>query len=268
MNTLPFRGRNVLITGASRGIGLAMARAYGAAGATVLMMGRELEALARGADSIQRAGGRAWHHGLDVTDDASVARAVDAARAAHGHIDLLINNAGVYFQQPFLEQDPARGRLELEVNYFGALRMVRAVLPEMLQRGEGTLVNVSSVLGQVAYPTNANYSASKAALNAFTHALRGEVEARGVRVLLFMPGHTRTENGLSVKLTRVPLQDPEEVAREAVRATLRARPVHVSGAGNRTFVWLSGLFPNWARNYMREVARVSFATPALPPERS
>ncbi|RYZ34653.1 MAG: SDR family oxidoreductase [Myxococcaceae bacterium] len=264
MTTASLQNKNVLITGANRGIGLAMAHAYAKAGARVLMMSRTMATLAQAAEAVRAAGGQTWHHELDLTDDASVRTAVEAAHAAHGPIDVLVNNAGLYFQQPFLEQDPAQGRMEMEVNYFGALRMVRAVLPRMLERKDGIIVNVSSVLGHVAYPTEANYSATKAALSIFSHALRGEVEPQGVRVVLFVPGHTSTERALELKLTHVPLQTPEEVADEAVHATLETPAMHVSGSGNRTFVFLSGLFPGWARNYMRKVAEDSFAPSASP----
>ena len=181
--------RRVLVTGASRGIGRATALALARRGERVVLCARSregLEAVAR------EAGERAEIAVLDVTDDESVARALGEI-LARGPVDVLVNNAGVYEQQLFLAQDPAWQRREMEVNYFGALRVTRAVLPSMLTRGRGTIVNVSSLIGAIPCPATASYCASKAALNAWTHALRGEFSHRGVRTVVFMPSHTATE---------------------------------------------------------------------------
>ena len=122
-------GKNVLLTGASRGIGLALARALAREGARLALAarnGRELEKLAA---ELRAAGAEAVAAPLDLCDDASVARGVAAARAALGELDVLVNDAGLAHQAPFLELAPEQIRAEIETNYLGAVRTVRAVLP-------------------------------------------------------------------------------------------------------------------------------------------
>lgn len=238
----PIESRRVLVTGASRGIGRATALALARRGERVVLCARSraaLEALAR------EAGERAEVAILDVTDDESVERAL-AEILARGPVDVLVNNAGVYEQQLFLAQDPAWQRREMEVNYFGALRVTRAVLPSMLARGRGTIVNVSSLIGAIPCPATASYCASKAALNAWTHALRGEVAHRGVRTVVFMPSHTATEEAQATSYDGVYALPVEYVAAELVRAIDRAPRSTAASPVFRAFLRLAGLFPGWA----------------------
>jgi 3-oxoacyl-[acyl-carrier protein] reductase len=125
----------------------------------------------------------------------------------------------------------------------------------MLARGSGTILNVSSVLGSVAAPSCATYSASKAALDAFTFALRGEVAPRGVRVILFVAPHTATEAGRRVRFDGVPIADPERVAQHALRALRRGARRSFSGGGNRVLVAASRLSPRLADRLMHGTTR-------------
>jgi len=145
------------------------------------------------------------------------------------------------------------------VNYFGVVRMVRAVLPAMLERGAGTILNIGSVAGRVPYPSMATYGASKAALLAFTQALRGEVAHRGLRVVSVIPGHSSGGAGPTVALDGPTLETPAQIARTIVRAARSPRRERVSGLPNRIFLRVARLSPWFA-----EGAMLSFAKRSLP----
>ncbi|HTO55631.1 MAG TPA: SDR family NAD(P)-dependent oxidoreductase [Myxococcota bacterium] len=259
MAKLELRNQSIVLTGASRGIGAALARALAAKGARLALCARgsaELDKLAAelGASPVA----------VDLRDDAEVVRGIDRARDALGRIDVLINNAGVAHQAPFLSLDPTGVRDEIELNYLAAVRTVRAVLPEMLARRSGTILNVSSVLGTVAGPSVATYSASKAALDAFTFALRGEVAARGVRVVLFVAPHTSTEAGRAVRFDGVPMARPDTVASHALRALERAPRRAFSGVGNRLLVACARLSPALGDWLMANTTRALLAEAHRP----
>jgi len=267
-----FTGRTVLITGASRGIGLAMARAFGQAGGRVLLVARDAAVLEQAALALAGEGLAVGWHAADVTDPAGVDAAVHAAIAAHGHIDVLVNNAGWGAQRLLLGQPAGQARQEMETNYFGTLNLLRAVLPHMVAAGAGTVLNVSSVCGMVATPTMAGYSASKAAVNLLVHSLRGELAGTGVRLCVFVPGHTATELGQASRFDRVPMNDPAHVARQALRAAQAGRPEWFASRGDRLLWRLARLSPRlgeWlmagtTRAVMREEMRSATASPARP----
>jgi 3-oxoacyl-[acyl-carrier protein] reductase len=262
--TLDLSRKSVLLTGASRGIGRELSRLLAAEDARLGLAARGAEELEKLAAELRELGAEAHAIPMDLCDDESVARGVERARALLGPIDVLVNDAGVAHQAPFLELEPSHVREEIELNYLGAVRTVRAVLPEMLARKSGTIANVSSVLGIVAGPSVATYSASKAALDAFTFALRGEVAHRGVRVTLFVAPHTATEAGKSVRFDGVPIADPRAVARHALRALKRAPRRSFSGFGNRLLVTVSRLSPRLGSRLMANTTRAVLAGPYLP----
>jgi NAD(P)-dependent dehydrogenase (short-subunit alcohol dehydrogenase family) len=177
----------ILITGCSSGIGRAAAEHLAGLGHTVIATARRVEALgglaARGCHTLA----------LDVTDEASMRAAVDATLAAHGRIDVLVNNAG-YSQSGAVESVPvARTRAQFETNVFGPLRLTQLVLPGMRQRGSGRIVSVSSMGGRLVFPGGGVYHASKYALEALSDALRFELRPFGVAVILIEPGLVRTQ---------------------------------------------------------------------------
>ncbi|WP_010462802.1 SDR family NAD(P)-dependent oxidoreductase [Acidovorax radicis] len=235
--------QTVLITGGSRGIGLAMARAFGMAGAKVLLLARSAPALEDAAAALAAEGIPAWWQAADVTDPASVAAAVSAAIGTHGHIDVLVNNAGRGAQHLWLHQPPEQARQEMETNYFGTLNLLRAVLPHMIARGAGVVLNVSSVCGMVATPSMAGYSASKAAVNLLVHSLRGELAGTGVRLCVFVPGHTATDLGHASRFDRVPMNSPAHVARQAVQAARAGRPEWFASKGDHMLWRVARLSP-------------------------
>ena len=179
-------GKHAVVTGASRGIGLAIARALQAQGARVTLMARDAAALEAAAAGL--GGGTAWQP-LDVADAASVA----AAFARAGRVDILVNNAGQASSASFMKTDEALWQRMLEVNLSGAYHCIQAALPGMLDAGWGRIVNVASTAGLTGYRYVAAYCAAKHGLVGLTRALALELAAKGVTVNAVCPGYTETD---------------------------------------------------------------------------
>ncbi|WP_188193469.1 oxidoreductase [Nonomuraea sp. SYSU D8015] len=179
-------GKVCLVTGASAGIGLATALELLRAGHTVYGLARRVEQMA----AIESAGGHAI--GTDVSDEAELERAVHSVLAKEHRIDVLVNNAGTAVHGSVEEVPVAEARRVFEVNLFGLARLTQLVLPHMREQGQGTIVNVSSIGGEIALPLGAWYYASKHALEAFSDTLRQEVTPFGVRVVVVQPGIIKT----------------------------------------------------------------------------
>jgi NADP-dependent 3-hydroxy acid dehydrogenase YdfG len=208
MGQTPLADRVALVTGASSGIGRATARALAAAGARVGLAARRAERLEELEQEIAQEGGEAIALPTDVSDYAQAEAMARRAEETFGSVDVLVT-AGSMLPAPIAGADPADWRRMVDVNLLGVLYATRAVLPGMLERGEGHIVNVSSTSGRVASPLFSVYAATKFGLGAFTEVLRKEVHPRRVRVTFFEPGPTRSELGSHV--------DPEimESLREA-----------------------------------------------------
>jgi len=184
MDTLA--GKHAVVTGASRGIGLAIARRLLAQGARVTLMARD----AAGLDAAARelGGGVAWQT-MDVTDPASVAQAFALA----GAVDILVNNAGQAASSPFMRTDAAMWQRMLDANLSGAYHCIQAALPAMLEAGWGRIVNVASTAGLTGYRYVAAYCAAKHGLVGLTRALALELATKGVTVNAVCPGYTETD---------------------------------------------------------------------------
>jgi short-subunit dehydrogenase len=207
---LDIRDKRVLITGASRGLGRTLAFACAAAGA------REVIAGARKAEDIEslraeagEANARITPVLLDVTSDDDVSRV-----AQLGHASILINNAGVAaFGNP-LKMNFADIQQEIEVNYFGSLRMARAFAPGMIAAGDGLIINIATILAKVNLPIVGTYCATKAALLSLGQALRAYLSEHGVRVITVMPSTIDTDMSRGAD---VPKLSKEFVAAEILR---------------------------------------------------
>ena len=178
-------GQTALVTGSTRGIGLAFARALAAAGARVMINGRTAETVAAVAAGI----GSAVEAPFDVTDEAAVVEAVGKL----GRIDVLVNNVGMTIRRPLLELDPDEWRQLLEVNLTSAFVVARAVAPGMIERGRGKIVNVCSVLSELARPTTGAYATTKGALKMLTRSMCAEWARFGIQANAIAPGYIRTD---------------------------------------------------------------------------
>ncbi|KQH75365.1 short-chain dehydrogenase [Mycobacterium gordonae] len=199
-----------LVTGCSTGFGREIARGALQAGHSVVVTARRAETVQDLADEF---GSQALAVALDVTDGAQISVAVAAAEQAFGGIDVLVNNAGHGYLSAVEEGEDAEVRKLFDVNYFGAVDMIKAVLPAMRARRAGHIVNISSMTGLVANPPNAYYSSTKFALEAVTEALATEVRPLGIKVTAIEPGAFRTDWATrSMKETGTPIADYADVA--------------------------------------------------------
>ncbi|WP_210267770.1 SDR family oxidoreductase [Bradyrhizobium aeschynomenes] len=181
----------ILITGASSGIGAGIARELAATGARLLLGARRLDRLEALAAELRAAGGTAEVRALDVTDRADVAAFAEAARELWGHLDVMINNAGIMPLSPVAAMKVDEWNRMVDVNIKGVLNGIAAVLPGMLARGSGHIVNIASIGALQVVPTAAVYCATKHAVRAISDGLRQENET--LRVTCIHPGVVESE---------------------------------------------------------------------------
>jgi short-subunit dehydrogenase len=230
------RGKTVAITGAARGIGHATAKALLARGARVVIGDRDVAVLESAVTGLAKFG-QVSGYPLDVTDKESFATFLDKARTdGHGHVDVLINNAGVMPVGPFLDQSEQAIRSAIEVNLYGVLTGCQLVLPEMVRRHRGHIVNVASMAGMVAVPGQAVYAGTKFAVVGLSTALADEFAPQGVEVTVIMPTFTNTEliAGTDATGAQKPVE-PEDIAAAIVKALDKPK-THVSVPAPLRFV--------------------------------
>jgi 3-oxoacyl-[acyl-carrier protein] reductase len=231
-------GKVSLVTGASRGIGRAIARELGARGATVVCGARDQQKLAATVSEIVAAGGQAMPVPLDVADRASVAAAFDAVLAAHGRLDHLVNNAGITRDNLVLRMKPEEWQQVLDTNLTGVFLCTQAALRPMLKQRSGRIVSVTSVVGLTGNPGQANYAASKAGIVGFTRSVAREVASRSITVNAVAPGYVETEmtaamtdKARAAVTSLIPLGrvgQPEDVA-AAVAFLVSDRAAYITG---------------------------------------
>jgi NAD(P)-dependent dehydrogenase (short-subunit alcohol dehydrogenase family) len=192
MNQIDLAQRVAVVTGGAQGIGYAIAQRMLRSGAAVMLWDRDEALLAAAGESLA-AFGSVRTHAVELADEASVASATQAAIGAHGRIDILVNNAGITGGNgPTWELAPAVWRDVIEVNLVAPYLTCRAVVPYMLQRGYGRIVNIASIAGKEGNPNASHYSASKAGLIALTKSLGKELAQKGVIVNCVTPAAART----------------------------------------------------------------------------
>jgi short-subunit dehydrogenase len=243
----------VIVTGASSGIGAAAARAFGRAGMRVVLTARRVDRLKTVALEIERSGGRALVAPSDAREHASLRAVLDRALAEFDQIDVLFNNAGLG-RLGWLERlDPSDVRLQLGVNLLGVIEMTQLVLPHMMHRRSGHIINMSSLSGKIGTPTYTVYAATKFGVDGFTQALRREVAPWGVKVSCVFPGGVTTEFGdhagyqrrSKVTTPRLLRLTPDDVAQAMVKLVKRPRAEVILPRIMRLSLWLSRLAP-WA----------------------
>ena len=250
-----FAGKHVIVTGAGRGIGRAIAERFASEGADVMCVGRTVEPLEETALLCEARGGSAWAHPADVAVAASVEAAVEAALARSGRVDVLVNNAGIDDETPFLEMDPETWNAVLATNLTGVFLISQAVARAMRAAGGGVILHNISIDASGGDGSFASYNASKAGLLGLNRTMALELAQYGIRVNGVSPGFTHTdmtENAVGPKLMeylngsfdRVPMRRlvrPEEVA--AAFAFLASDDA--SGITGHNLTVDCGLTANW-----------------------
>ncbi len=258
-NRKSFEGRLALITGGSSGIGLALAQQLAGEGARVWILARHKDGLQKSMQSLASVNGnKPGMLAADVSKWSEVQASMQRLVAQAGVPDLVINSAGVTHPGLVNDVPVERYREMMEINYLGTVHVVKALLPDMLKRGSGHIVNISSGAGYVTGPGYAAYSASKFAIRAFSDALRAELKPLGLRVSLVYPPNTDTPQ----RAYEISVQTPEirhldenaglgpwkfdnipasEVAEAILKGVERGRYVILPGAGNRVLYRLTGL---------------------------
>jgi short-subunit dehydrogenase len=246
-------GKLVLVTGASRGIGAAVAKAMAKEGGRVVLVARNMKALEQVAAEIASTGGTAWTFSVDLTNSKSVATAGTQISHQLGTPDILINNAGVGRWRFTDETTPAEAVECMTVPYFAAFSIVHAFLPAMLRRRSGHIVNISSVGSRFVWPGATAYLAARWALRGFTEALRSDFDGSGINVTIVESGvvnspyweHNPGSRERVPKLAKlIPELSPEEVAQAIVRGVERNRRTIVIPFMMRLFCELHAVFPS------------------------
>lgn len=219
-------GKTALITGAGRGIGRATAIAFAKEGINVGLLGRTIENLEKVAAELQEFGVKVSLATADVSNMESVNAAVESIKTELGAIDILVNNAGISKFGNFLEVDPEDWAKIIQVNVMGVYYVTRAVLPEMIERQTGDIINISSTAGQKGSPLTSAYSASKAAVIALSESLMLEVRKQNIRVTTLTPSTVATDMAVELKLTDgnpEKVMQPEDIA-DFMVAQLKMNP--------------------------------------------
>ncbi len=255
-----FAGRTALITGGSRGLGLALARELGREGARVVLCARSIEALQAAAADLASRGVRVDIRRCDVRDPADVAALVADLEAAGIHIDVLVNNAGVIQMEPFAQSRDADFDESLRTHFWGPLHLIRAVLPGMQRRRSGRIINISSIGGRISVPHLLPYAVGKFALSGLSDGLSAELAGTGIVVTTVTPGLMRTGSHRNAVVrgnhkaeavwfglgSATPLTSmrADRAAREIVRASRSGRRRVSPGWQARAAEVASALFPN------------------------
>jgi short-subunit dehydrogenase len=257
--TIDLRGKTVLITGGSRGLGLLMAREAANQGANLAICARDTEELKRAQEDLTRRGARVAAVRCDATNKGQVEAMIRIVHECFGRVDVLINNAGVIQAGPSEVMTPQDYEEAMKVHFWAPLYTTLAVLPEMRRRRSGRIVNISSIGGKVSVPHLLPYSASKFALTGFSEGLRAELAKDGILVTTVCPGllrtgsarhayvkgQHRTEYALFSIMDALPLfsMNAERAARQIIAACKRGDPELVLSVQAKLGAAFHGLFP-------------------------
>ncbi len=246
-----FTDKVIVVTGASKGIGKHLTHLLVTSGARVAGIARSKDILEETALEFEGLAGEFLRVICDVSDRKLVSAAMRQVTQKLGPIDILINNAGIGLTGPIMETEKRDATKCFDVNFYGAVNCIEYTLPEMIQRRNGIIVNVTSVVAKYGLPTTGYYSAAKAALSAYSQALRAEVAPAGVKVITIYPGNTDTEfhssqlttkNYISRK-TQSKQLDPEDVAKKILSAIQKNKAEVIIGRPAKIMILLKAFLP-------------------------
>ncbi|MEH2375031.1 SDR family NAD(P)-dependent oxidoreductase [Nostoc sp.] len=252
---MDIQGKVALITGASRGIGRAIALELAQQGIKrLILIARDRQKLVEVAKEIEAMGTETAIVALDLTQTIEVNIAVAQLWRNYGQIHLLVNCAGVAYQSSFLQSKMPQVQEELSVNLLGMYNLTSLIARRMASQRQGTIVNVSSLMGKVAAPTMATYSATKFAILGFTQALRRELAEHNIRVIALLPSLTDTDMVRDLKLFRwvIPMT-PQEVAKALVTGMQNDSPEILVGWQSHLAVLCQRLAP-WLLELILKIA--------------
>ncbi len=268
----PLRGKTVILTGASQGLGAVIARALAAAGAQLALAARSQEKLDAVARELEQQGSRVLSVPCDVTRepdrDALIGRTLDA----FGRIDVLVNNAGVEEICAYAEQDPATVTRIIETNLLAPMLLTRAVLPLMLAQKYGCVVNIASLAGRTGMPYGAAYAGSKGGLAEWSISLAAELQGNGVTLSVICPGFVAGTGMFARKQTQAPrflgTSQPEQVAAAVLRALSGGQmEIVVNPKPVRLLMALKALSPRLAIALGRRLGLMAFLRRLAQPGR-
>ncbi|MBD2137815.1 SDR family NAD(P)-dependent oxidoreductase [Anabaena sp. FACHB-1237] len=256
------QGKVALITGASRGIGRAIALELAKQGMQrLILIARDRQKLTEVSQEIAALGVETTIMVLDLTDTVNVNIAIAQLWRNYGPIHLLVNCAGVAHQNSFLQSKIPQLQEELSVNLLGMYTLTNLIARRMASQKQGIIVNVSSLMGKVAAPTMATYSATKFAIVGFTQALRQELAEHNIRVIALLPSLTDTDMTKNLKLFHgVIAMNPEQVAQALVRGIQNNVPEILVGWQSHLAVWCQRLAP-WLMEMILHIARPKKSIP-------
>jgi short-subunit dehydrogenase len=251
--------KTVVVTGASSGIGRAAALEFARRGANLVVAARRQELLDEVATACRALGVGCKTVVTDVTLRSDCEHLIDVA----GHVDILVNNAGFAIFDLFESAKPDDLESMMMTNYFGAVWCAQAVLPQMLARRSGTIVNVASIAGIMGYARMGGYCATKFAMIGFSETLRDEVLGRGVRVAMVCPGTVETDFFVKAERGKMPGASrlilaikPEKVARAIIAAAEDGKYRRILPVGAALYMKFKEVFPRLAHLFMRRVSSV------------
>ena len=261
---MDIKGKTALVTGASRGIGQAISIELARVGIKhLILVARDRHQLAEVATEIEIIGVKVTTLSLDLTQLSSINIAIAQAWSTHKPIHLLVNCAGVAHQSPFLDSQAHKFEEEISLNLLGMMNITRLLAKRMAHQKEGTIVNVSSLMGKVAAPTMSTYSATKFAIVGFTQALRSELAEHNIEVIALLPTLTDTEMARNLKLFRwVMPMTTERVAQTLVSGLDKNRSEILVGWQSYLAVWCQRLFPQLLQKILM-LSAPTVSSPAL-----
>lgn len=252
---MKFKDQVVFITGASRGIGRALAVEFAREGSHIAAVARTRERLEKLSGELQGLGVRVLPLMCDVTDRKALVAAVNEIAKHFGRLDVLVNNAGMGIYSPLATVAIEDFERVMNLNFWAPLTAIQAAVPHFEKQQGGTIINISSILGKLDYPWMGAYCATKHALNSISNALRMELKGKNISVLTVCPGRVKTDfqpNAVKYKpiqnpaITAATALSPESVARAVVRAAWKHKREIVIPRGGWVLVGLQHLWPTLA----------------------